>query len=124
MALQLAKINEARVVLTNASMGITDNQFSLILLCMLPASYKVLASMILASSPLSLLKHSKIIAHIINEEGHQSGSSDSSLNTARAAPIKSGNKKKDHSNLMCHYCNKKGHINAFVTGRPGSTSLS
>lgn len=30
---------------------------------------------------------------------------------ARAAPIKSsGKKKQDHSNLTCHYCNKKGHI--------------
>jgi hypothetical protein len=29
----------------------------------------------------------------------------------KAAPIKQGSKKKkDHSNLTCHYCNKKGHI--------------
>jgi hypothetical protein len=33
-----------------------------------------------------------------------------SLNSAHA-PIKTGKKKKkDHANLTCHYCNKKGHI--------------
>ena len=50
--------------------------------------------------------------HIINKEGHQA-SSGSSLNAAKAAPIKSssGKKgKKDHSGLTCHYCQKKGHI--------------
>ena len=42
MASQIAKINEVRVALTNTSMGITDIQYSLILLNALPASYKVL----------------------------------------------------------------------------------
>src|SRR5579863_5702488 len=110
MASQLAKINEARVALANASMGVTDTQFSLILLHALPTSYEVLASTILATGAPMTLKHSEIIARIINEEGCWSGPSDSSLNTAKAAPIKSGKKKKDHSNLTCHYCNKKGHI--------------
>ena len=113
MAPQLAKINKAWVVLTNASMGITNLQFSLILLNALPASYEVLASMILASGSPSTLKHDEIIAHIINEEGCQTGSSKSSLNVAHTAPIKSkgkGKNKKDHADLMCHYCNKKGHI--------------
>src|SRR5712675_442660 len=97
-----------RVVLTNASMGITDNQFCLILLHTLPDSYEVLASTILASGTPDKLKHSEIIAQIINEEACQSGSS---LNSAKVAPIKSSsNKKKDHTNLTCHYCNKKGHI--------------
>ena len=110
MALQLAKINEARVALTNASMGITDVQFSLILLNALPTSYEVLASTILAAGGPTTLKHSEIIARIINEEGRRSGSSESSLNAARAAPIKSSGKKKNHSDLTCHYCDKKGHI--------------
>jgi gag-polypeptide of LTR copia-type len=110
MALQLAKINEARVALANASMGVTNNQYALILLHVLPASYEVAASTILASGPPNSLKHSKIIAHIINKEGRQSGTSGSSLNAAKAAPIKSSSKKKDHSGLTCHYCNKKGHI--------------
>jgi len=70
MAHQLAKINETCVALTNTSMGITDNQFCLILLHALPDSYKVLASTILASGTLDKLKHSKIIAQIINEEAH------------------------------------------------------
>src|SRR5712671_2909717 len=108
MAHQLDKINEMRVVLTNASMGITDNQFCLILLHTLPDSYEVLASTILASSAPDKLKHSEIITQIINEEAHRSGSL---LNSAKVAPIKSSsNKKKDHANLTCHYCNKKGHI--------------
>jgi GAG-pre-integrase domain/gag-polypeptide of LTR copia-type len=110
MAQQLAKINETREALTNASMGITDNQFCLILLHALPNSYEVLASTILASGGPDKLKHSEIIARILNEEGRRSGSA-SSLNAAKAAPIKSANgKKRDHSNLTCHYCNKKGHI--------------
>jgi len=49
---------------------------------------------------------------IINEEGCRALSG-SSLNAARATPIKSssGKKgKKDHSGLTCHYCQKKGHI--------------
>ena len=110
MAPQLAKINEARVALANVSMGVTDGQYSLILLKALPSSYEVLASTILASGGPSSLKHDEIIARIINEEGRRTGNSDSSLNAAKAAPIKSSGKKKDHSELTCHYCNKKGHI--------------
>jgi len=68
MAHQLAKINETCIALTNASMGITDNQFCLILLHALPNSYEVLASTILASGAPDKLKHSKIITWIINEE--------------------------------------------------------
>src|SRR6267142_1047594 len=112
MAAQLAKLNEAQVSFSNASMGITDVQFCLILLNALPASYEVVASTILASGTPSALSHTEIIAHIINEEGHQPLSR-SSLNVARAALIKySSNKKgkKDHSSLTCHYCQKKGHI--------------
>jgi len=110
MAQQLAKINETHEALSNALMGITDNQFCLILLHALPNSYEVLASTILASGGPEKLKHSEIITQILNEEGRRSGSG-SSLNVAKAAPIKSAKgKKQDHSNLMCHYCNKKGHI--------------
>ena len=93
MAQQLAKINEMCEALTNASMGITNNQYCLILLHALPNSYEVLASMILTSGGPDKLKHSKIITQILNEEGHQSGSV-SSLNVAKAAPIKSANGKK------------------------------
>jgi len=70
-----------------------------------------MASTILASGALSVLSHTEIIVQII-KEGCQA-SSRSSLNVARAAPIKSssGKKgKKDHSGLTCHYCQKKGHI--------------
>ena len=110
MASQLAKINEARVALTNAQMGITDIQYCLILLHALPTSYEVLASTILAAGPPSSLKHSEIIARIINEEGRRSGPSNSSLNSAKkAAPIKA-QKKKNHADLTCNYCKKKGHI--------------
>ena len=73
MAKQLAKINEARVVLTNASVGITDTQYALILLHTMPSSYEVLASTILASGTPNTLKHTKIIARILNEEGHWTG---------------------------------------------------
>jgi len=69
MAQQLAKINETCEALSNVSMGITDNQFCLILLHVLPNSYEVLASTILASGSPDKLKHSKIIAWILNEEG-------------------------------------------------------
>jgi gag-polypeptide of LTR copia-type len=86
MAAQLAKINETRVALANASMDVSDTQYCLILLHALPASYEVLASTILASGPATDLKHSEIIACVINEEGHWAGGS-SSLNAARAAPI-------------------------------------
>ena len=110
MTSQLAKLNEAWVNLSNASMGITDTQYCLILLNALPSSYEVVASTILASGALSLLNHSEITARILNEEGWRSGSS-AALNAA-CAPIKSDGKKKkkDHSNLTCHYCNLKGHI--------------
>ena len=60
MALQLAKINKAWVVLTNTSMGITDIQYSLILLNALPASYKVLASTILASGGPKILNMTRL----------------------------------------------------------------
>src|SRR5258707_9392909 len=110
MTSQLAKLNEARVNLSNASMGITDIQYCLILLNALPSSYEVVATTILASGALSTLSHTEIIARILNEEGRHSGNS-AALNVARA-PIKSDGKKKrkDHSNLTFHYCNKKGHI--------------
>lgn len=110
MTSQLAKLNEARVNLSNASMGVTDTQYCLILLNALPSSYEIVATTILASGAPSSLSHSEIIARILNKEGRRSGSS-AALNSARA-PIKSDGKKKrkDHSNLTCHYCNKKGHI--------------
>ena len=110
MTSQLAKLNEARVNLSNASMGVSDTQYCLILLNALPSSYEIVATTILASGAPSSLSHSEIIARILNEEGRRSGSS-AALNAARA-PIKSDGKKKrkDHSNLTCHYCNKKGHI--------------
>jgi hypothetical protein len=110
MAKQLAKINKARVVLTNASMGITDTQYALILLHTLPSSYEVFASTILASGALNTLKHTEIITRILNEEGCRTGPTGSSLNAARAAPIKANGRKKDLTDLTCHYCNKKGHI--------------
>ena len=111
MTSQLAKLNEARVNLSNASMGVTDTQYCLILLNALPSSYEIVATTILASGAPSLLSHSEIIARILNEEGRRSGPS-AALNAAARAPIKSDGKKKkrDHSNLTCHYCNKKGHI--------------
>ena len=106
---QMAKLNETRVKLSNASMGISDVQYCLILLNALPSTYEVVASTLLASGPASSLKYSEITARILNEEGRKSGPN-TSLNAAKA-PIKSGKKKKkDHSNLTCHYCNKKGHI--------------
>ena len=111
MASQLAKLNEVHIALSNANMGITDVQFCLILLNTLPASYEVLASTILASGTPSALQHSEIIARILNEEG-RCASGSTSLNAARAAPIKNKGKGKgkDHSGLTCHYCQKKGHI--------------
>jgi hypothetical protein len=112
LAPQLAKLNEIRIKLSNANMGVSDIQYCLILLNTLPQSYEIVVSTLLASGPASALKYSEITARILNEEGRKSGPS-TSLNSASArAPIKTGskNKKKDHSNLMCHYCNKKGHI--------------
>src|SRR5258707_5012850 len=110
MTSQLAKLNEARVNLSNASMGITDIQYCLILLNALPSSYEVVATTILTLGAPSMLSHTEIIARILNEEGRHSGNL-AALNAAHA-PIKSDGKKKrkDHSNLTCHYCNKKGHI--------------
>ena len=112
MAPQLAKLNETRVALFNASMGITDTQYCLILLNTLPASYEVLASTILAAGAPTALKHTEITARILSEEACWSGSSGSSLNAAAKAPIKGKgkSKKRDHSGLTCHYCNKVGHI--------------
>jgi hypothetical protein len=113
MAPQLAKLNEACVNLFAANMGVTDTQYCLILLHALPASYEVLASTILAAGAPSTLKHAEVSAHILSEEGRCTGPSGSSLNLAAKAPIKAfGSKGKewDHSQLTCHYCNKKGHI--------------
>ena len=100
LAPQLAKLNEARVKLSNAGMGVSDTQYCLILLNALPNSYEVVASTLLASGPASNLKYSEITARVLNEEGRKSGPS-ASLNTARAGKNK---------NLTCHYCNKKGHM--------------
>ena len=93
-------------------MGVTDLQYSLILLNALPASYEVITTTILANASPSSLDYSEITAHILNEEGRRTGASGSSLNAARAAPIKAKDKGKgrDHSNLTCHYCQKKGYI--------------
>jgi hypothetical protein len=111
LAPQLAKLNETRVALSNASMGVTDTQYSLILLNALPPSYEAVATILLASGPPTSLKASEITARLINEEGRRAGPS-TSLNTMAKAPIKGTGKgkKKDHSNLTCHYCQKKGHI--------------
>jgi hypothetical protein len=109
LAPQLAKLNKAHVKLANAGMGVSDIQYSLILLNALPKSYEIVASTLLTSGPASALKYSEITARILNEEGRKAGPS-ASLNAAQA-PIKTGKKKKkDHSTLTCHYCNKKGHI--------------
>jgi transposase InsO family protein len=111
LAPQLAKLNETRVALSNASMGVTDTQYSLILLNALPSSYEAVVTILLASGPPTSLKASKITARLINEEGCRAGPS-MSLNAMAKAPIKGTGKgkKKDHSNLTCHYCQKKGHI--------------
>jgi hypothetical protein len=111
LAPQLAKLNETRVALSNANMGVTDTQYSLILLHALPLSYEAAATILLVSGPPTSLKHSEITAHLLNEEGRWVGSS-SLLNAAAKAPIKGTGKgkKKHHSNLTCHYCQKKGHI--------------
>ena len=90
MTSQLVKLNEAQVNLSNASMGVTDTQYCLILLNALPSSYEVVATTILALGALSSLSHSEIIARILNEEGRHSGAS-AALNSARA---KSDGKKK------------------------------
>jgi hypothetical protein len=69
------------------------------------------ATILLTSGPPTSLKASEITAHLINEEGRRAGPS-TSLNAMAKAPIKGTGKgkKKDHSNLTCHYCQKKGHI--------------
>ncbi len=90
-------------------MGVSDIQYCLILLNALPKSYKVVVSTLLALGPATALQYSEITARILNEEGRKSGPS-TSLNAARAPVKSSKKKKKDHSNLTCHYCNKKGHI--------------
>jgi hypothetical protein len=92
-------------------MGVTDTQYSLILLHALPSSYEAVATILLASGLPTLLKHSKITVCLLDEEGRWVGSN-SSLNMAAKAPIKGTGKgkKKGHSNLTCRYCNKKGHI--------------
>ena len=112
LATQLAKLNETRVTLANANMGVTDLQYSLILLNALPASYEVVTTTILANASPSSLDYCEITACILNEEGRRAGASGSSLNAACTAPIKSKDKGKgrDHSNLTCHYFQKKGHI--------------
>jgi len=98
---QLSKLNEARIKLSNAGMGVSDIQYCLILLNALPESYEVVASTLLASGPASDLKYSEITACILNEEGWKSGPS-VSLNAACVD--------KKNKNLTCHYCNKKGHM--------------
>ncbi len=110
LAPQFAKLNEARINLANVAMGITDNQYALILLHALPASYEALQSILLASGPAGTLTAEDIVAHAINEEGRH-GLNPASLSAHNKAPIKSmAGKKKDHSTLTCHYCQKKGHI--------------
>jgi len=48
--------------------GITDNQYTLILLHALPASYEALQSILLASGLLEHFTAEDIVAHAINEE--------------------------------------------------------
>jgi hypothetical protein len=109
---QLAKLNEIRVNLTNANMGVSETQYSLILLNTLPS--ETVATILLASGPPTSLKLSKISAWVINEEGRSEVWPWCIPWAESRAPIKSSDKgkgkKKDHSNLMCHYCNEKGHI--------------
>jgi hypothetical protein len=113
LAPQLAKLNELRVALANTNMGVTETQYSLILLNALPSSYETVATILLASGPATSLKPSDISTRVINKEGWQSGPG-TSLNAAACTPIKSSDKGKgkkwDHSTLTCHYCGKKGHI--------------
>jgi gag-polypeptide of LTR copia-type len=87
MAPQLAKLNETRVALANAKMGITETQYSLILLNALPPSYEAVATILLASGPPTSLKPSEISARVINEEGRRAGPG-ASLNAAARAPIR------------------------------------
>ena len=57
MAAQLSKANELRLTLFNVSMGVSDVQYSLILLKALPPSYEVLVSTILAAGTPASLNH-------------------------------------------------------------------
>ncbi len=82
-------------------MGVSDIQYSLILLNALPESYEVVATTLLASSPASDLKYSKITTRVLNEEGRKLGPS-ASLNVARTG--------KKTSLVTCNYCHKKGHV--------------
>jgi hypothetical protein len=113
LAPQLAKLNETRVALSNTQIGVSDTQYALILLHAQPSSYEAVATILLASGPPTSLKASKITARLLNEEGWCAGPG-ASLNAVARAPIKSSDKgkgkKRDHSNLTCHYCGKKGHI--------------
>ncbi len=109
LAPQFAKLNEARINLAKVAMGITDNQYALILLCALPTSFEALQSIVLASGPAGTLLAEDIVTCAINEEGCRSLNS-TSLSAHNKAPIKStAGKKKDHSTLTCHSCQKKGH---------------
>src|SRR5260370_10724690 len=72
MTSQLAKLNEAWVNLFNASMGITDIQYCLILLNALPSSYEAVATTILTSGAPSMLSHTEIIAQILTKEAQHS----------------------------------------------------
>src|SRR6266571_1826076 len=101
LAPQLAKLNKAHIKLSNAGMGVSDIQYSLILLNALPESYEVVATTLLASSPASDLKYSKITTRVLNEEGRKLGPS-ASLNVARTG--------KKTSLVTCNYCHKKGHV--------------
>src|SRR5882762_7161357 len=69
-------------------MGITDNQYALILLHALPASYEALQSILLASGPAGTLTAEDIVACAINEEGRR-GLNPASLSAHNKAPIKS-----------------------------------
>jgi Kef-type K+ transport system membrane component KefB len=97
---QLAKLNEAWVNLSNASMGITDLQYCLILLNAQPSSYEVVATTILALGAPSMLSHTEIVAQILNEEGQHSGNL-AALNAA-CAPIKTDGKKKRKDHFKPH----------------------
>src|SRR5258708_8280437 len=107
MTSQLAKLNEAWVNLSNASMGITNIQYCLILLNALPSSYEVVATTILTSGAPSTLSHTKIIAWILNEEGQHSGNL-AALNVA-CAPINSAGTttRKHPSHLTFPYSNQQ-----------------
>ena len=67
MAAQLSKANELRLTLYNASMGVSDVQYSLILLKALPPSYEVLVSTILAAGTSTSLDHCEVTARILND---------------------------------------------------------